>query len=50
MIISDGNYFAVNGDGQGFVRLSLMSIDSELELHQGLSALKTLIETDANSA
>lgn len=50
MIISDGNYFAVNGDGQGFVRLSLMSIDSVLELHQGLSALKTLIETDANPA
>jgi DNA-binding transcriptional MocR family regulator len=48
LLISGGSYFDVSGKESDHVRLSLMSLNSEEKLIEGLSMLKELINSDIN--
>lgn len=43
IIVTSGSYFRVSGESCSFIRLSLMAINSEQRLKEGLEALKELM-------
>lgn len=50
ILLQSGNHFAVAGEAEHYVRLSLMSISSESRLIQGLKILKTLLVSNQQTA
>jgi DNA-binding transcriptional MocR family regulator len=49
IIVSSGSYFEVTGSEEHHVRLSLMAINTELRLEQGLVQLKSLLDSEMSS-
>ncbi|PSV28566.1 MULTISPECIES: PLP-dependent aminotransferase family protein [unclassified Photobacterium] len=49
LIVSSGRYFNANGDDPKHIRLSLMAINSEQRLQQGLTLLRDLAHSEVSS-
>tara|TARA_Y100000588_G_C14154782_1_gene882155 strand:- start:38 stop:1402 length:1365 start_codon:yes stop_codon:yes gene_type:complete len=49
ILVSSGSYFDVNGIEAGHIRLSLMKVNTEARLREGLNKLKSLMDSNVNT-